>query len=354
MSDNIPFEIQTDIIKRVVPVKSFIRFRFVCKQWKSLIDSSKFITHHTLNHTHQNHVLLRYSLSSEKKCVSVVDDDDHSFPHDHCSIPVPPVTATKVMLDSSHGLVFLLGFTPDANKLAVVWNPSIRKSVRVVPPVGTTVVGFGVCPKTIDLKIFAITGDSKAHVFTLSTRAWRCVPMNLSGYTSFESSYNQVVIDGVIHSGAYDPKVEYRQRIITFDLTSEEFGEVVLPSNLVYFQRARISKLEESLAVIAYHENAVDMPVYDIMVMCKNGVAKPTFTKLLTITNKSSCYFNVIGFRKNGQAVIERDVSLEKELEVYERDSNNMKGIGIYGSCFDMVNYTESLLLLNLSESIIQ
>ncbi|GKB61169.1 ribonuclease H-like domain-containing protein [Tanacetum coccineum] len=42
MSDNIPFDIQTEIIKRA-PVKSVIRFRTVSKSWKSLIDSSEFI-----------------------------------------------------------------------------------------------------------------------------------------------------------------------------------------------------------------------------------------------------------------------------------------------------------------------
>ncbi|MFS7988026.1 putative F-box domain-containing protein [Helianthus anomalus] len=47
MSDNVPFELQVEIIKRV-PVKSLVQFRSVSKQWKSLIDSSESITHHTL------------------------------------------------------------------------------------------------------------------------------------------------------------------------------------------------------------------------------------------------------------------------------------------------------------------
>ena len=42
MFDNIPFDIQADIIKNL-PIKSLIRFRLVSKQWKSLIHSSKFI-----------------------------------------------------------------------------------------------------------------------------------------------------------------------------------------------------------------------------------------------------------------------------------------------------------------------
>uniref|UniRef100_A0A251U1I1 Putative F-box domain-containing protein n=1 Tax=Helianthus annuus TaxID=4232 RepID=A0A251U1I1_HELAN len=42
MSDNIPFELQSEIMKRL-PAESLIRFRSVCKSWKSLIHSSDFI-----------------------------------------------------------------------------------------------------------------------------------------------------------------------------------------------------------------------------------------------------------------------------------------------------------------------
>ncbi|MFS8020011.1 putative F-box domain-containing protein [Helianthus anomalus] len=56
MSDNIPFEIQEEIIKKL-PVKSLIQFRSVSKTWKSLIDSSDFIKHYR---GHMQHLLVRY------------------------------------------------------------------------------------------------------------------------------------------------------------------------------------------------------------------------------------------------------------------------------------------------------
>ncbi|GJS20103.1 probable galacturonosyltransferase 7 isoform X2 [Tanacetum coccineum] len=43
MSDNIPFEIQMEIIKKVPDVGSLIRFRSVSKPWKSFIDSPQCI-----------------------------------------------------------------------------------------------------------------------------------------------------------------------------------------------------------------------------------------------------------------------------------------------------------------------
>ncbi|KAF5797370.1 putative F-box domain-containing protein [Helianthus annuus] len=101
MSDDIPFELQEEIIKRVLPVKSLIRFRSVSKQWKSLIDSSEFITHHTLNYSQPQHLLVSYITGGtghrvvspdaclpEDKYVSIVDDD--CFPHHKFSPVVPP------------------------------------------------------------------------------------------------------------------------------------------------------------------------------------------------------------------------------------------------------------------------
>ena len=77
MSDQIPFHIQEEIMKKL-PVKSLVRFRSVCKEWKSFIDSSKFIAAHCV--TQPQNLLLRYEDPVEKSenYVSFVDDD--TFP----------------------------------------------------------------------------------------------------------------------------------------------------------------------------------------------------------------------------------------------------------------------------------
>nr|GFA54499.1 hypothetical protein [Tanacetum cinerariifolium] len=61
MSDYIPFEIQSEIMKRL-PVKSLVQFRSVSKQWKSFIDCPKFIKTYHINHPNpQHHLLLQYN-----------------------------------------------------------------------------------------------------------------------------------------------------------------------------------------------------------------------------------------------------------------------------------------------------
>ncbi|XP_076897279.1 F-box/kelch-repeat protein At3g06240-like [Bidens hawaiensis] len=265
------------------------------------------------------------------------------------------------MLGSSHGLVCLFGSAPELpNILFSVWNPSIRKCVRIVSPVDTYIAGFGVCPNSSDPKIVAFKHDLKAEVFTLSTRAWRSVLLNMVS-RSVAFSDNPVVIDGAIHWRGYYMNLnvdfnESNQSIIKFDLTSEEFGEAALPDCLIGDDVSswEISRFKESLAVMVHHEDDAGKIVCDVWVMLKNGVSKSSFTKLFTVKNNSFCYI-VIGFRKNGQPIVNlRDGSLENELQVYEPSSEQMNGIGIYSSLCDMVNYTESLLLLNHSDSIIQ
>ncbi|KAJ0903547.1 putative F-box domain-containing protein [Helianthus annuus] len=378
MSDNIPFELQEEIIKRVLPVKSLIRFRSVSKQWKSLIDSSEFITHHTLNHAQPQHLLVRYitrasrfRFVSDDKClrevkyVSIVDDD--SFPHHKFSPVVPPTVnlrAHPFMLDCSHGLVCLHGWSRDRvkrKKLIVLWNPLIRKSVCISIPdhQRDDVIGFGVCPKTSDPKIVKITRKAKAKVFTLSSGAWRSVLMN-TPFKSLHFRNTQVVIDGVIYWLAYDDITD-KLRLCSFDLASEEFGEVVniniaVPYYLVGRPRNicmyNISKINESLIVLT-PDGFCDCNVW---MMLKNGVSRPSFTKLFTLTDVDVDVDSMIGFRKNGQPIIDHSKTrgFDCELKVYEPCSKRINGLGIYGSAFMMTSYTESLLLLNHSDSVIQ
>ncbi|XP_076928470.1 putative F-box protein At1g47790 [Bidens hawaiensis] len=233
MSANIPLDIQIEIIKRLLPVKSLIRFRSVSKQWKSLIDSSTFISDHSVYQAQPQHLLITYKdvSSYQDKYVSVVDDD--SFPLHKFSPSVPStvkLASYTLMLDCSHGLVC---YMDQKTQILVIWNPSIRKSIGIMLPYEYHAIGFGVCPKTSDLKIVKMTCDSDnwlAEVFTLSSRAWRSVSWNLP-YKSLEFTDSQVVIDGVIHWQAYDIATR-NCRIISFDLTSEEFGEVDLPDAL--------------------------------------------------------------------------------------------------------------------------
>ncbi|XP_076885492.1 putative F-box protein At5g62060 [Bidens hawaiensis] len=292
MSANIPLEIQVEIIKRVLPVKSLIRFKSVSKQWKSLIDSSEFINDHNVNQARPHHLLIRYRVDSEYKYVSIADDDN------------------------------------------------------LVLPNGSVSVGFGVCPKTSDPKIVNITSDNlKAEVYTLSSRTWNSVSRNLP-CKSRAFCVQQVVIDGVIYWCTNDWST-YKSRIISFDLTREEFGEVDLPDCLGQRILLRISEFNESLVVLDYRTDDSGKQGCDVWLTLKSGIQKSPYKKLLTIT-KSPDYLAIKGFRKNGQLIVgksyKRDDSWVAELHVYEPGLEHNSGLGIFGRNFMMTSYTESLL----------
>ncbi|MFS8028967.1 putative F-box domain-containing protein [Helianthus anomalus] len=159
MSDNIPFELQELIINKL-PVEPLIRFRSVCKAWKS--DSSDFILHH-ITQQKQQHLLV----SSHGLLCSFGDRE----------------TDRKAAI-WNHGLWCPFG---EPVRKAVIWNPSIRKAIDVVMPdmaddeMYTTVLGFGVCRETTHPKIIKIRINSdmeglipwQVEVFTLSARVWR-------------------------------------------------------------------------------------------------------------------------------------------------------------------------------------
>ncbi|KAJ0693585.1 putative F-box domain-containing protein [Helianthus annuus] len=187
MSDNIPFELQSEIMKRL-PAESLIRFRSVCKSWKSLIHSSDFIA----GYRGQQHLIKVYVTDPQLvvnmlKCYTIVA--------------------------SSHGLLCLFGKSDGA----IIWNPSIRKAVAVGVPnmanseIYRTVLGFGVCCKTNDPKIVKINYiiqwtdiedvayiPWQVEVFTLSTGAWRSLSNNLPR-KSIRFGWDQVVVDGCLY-----------------------------------------------------------------------------------------------------------------------------------------------------------
>ncbi|MFS7999872.1 hypothetical protein Hanom_Chr12g01171721 [Helianthus anomalus] len=114
--------------------------------------------------------------------------------------------------------------------------------------------------------------------------------------------------------------------------------KVDLPDGLQSRKNLDISKLKESVVVLEYYY-ALEQ-VCDIWMMRKNGVPKSSFTKLFSV---NVVLHSIIGFRKNGQLILGGG----GELKVYERGSEHMNSLGIYGWHFKVASYTESLLLLN-------
>ncbi|GJZ34213.1 beta-glucosidase 11-like protein isoform X2 [Tanacetum coccineum] len=245
MSDNVPFDIQIEIIKKVDDVKSLLRFRSVSKPWLSFIDSSEFIAGYGIRDTQPHRLLLRYK--NKIKYISFVDEQEQDFSP---NVPLLLKQLYKsIVIGSSCGLWCLHGYDTSKTELVVIWNPSIRKSVGIVVPSvlnnttqKITHFGLGVCPSTYDPTIVGISWDflewehkAVGVFFTLSSNTWKMIPSSNMPRESIRLRLaTQVAIDRFIFWVADDRIVgndgvsELKNLILSFDLITHEFKEIVV------------------------------------------------------------------------------------------------------------------------------
>nr|GEV42757.1 hypothetical protein [Tanacetum cinerariifolium] len=295
MSDNIPFEIQIEIMKRL-PIKPLLQFRTVSKAWKSLIDSSEFIA--AYQHTErQHHLLVRDDFRQNYVCVA----DDDTFPNQKVTLTVP-TSVTQFYKPE------ILGEPSDfGTRTAVIWNPTINKSIAIDVPVLLdsknkfyTYAGFG--------------------VFRLSSGTWKSLSINLPRRT-IELLTNQVEETRPISAGN---------------------------------SHMKLLKFKESLVVIHFAFD-VDVTDWDVWVM-ENGDPE-SFRKIYTIKSDirdDDSIVSVFGSRKSGEPLVEatKCFRVEKEgfeLFVYNPNSEHIDYIGISAkrSSFVVKAYTETPLLLD-------
>nr|KAJ0220739.1 hypothetical protein LSAT_V11C200054710 [Lactuca sativa] len=381
MSDELPFHIQEAILKRL-PIKSLIQFRSVSRTWKSLIDSSEFIAAHSISHTQPQHLFVWYTDTQEDKYVSFVDDD--SFPQ-HRFVPSLPLSIRlPKIVGSSYGLLCFQGYkffsSSYRKRMAIILNPSIRKSIAIpLPDMLYTnhkiVLGFGVCPVTIDTKVIQITqmrwswgSEMKSEIGNF----WEVMVYKLSSgkFTSLSSNLpsisihiigRQVVIDRYIYWCAVDcttvdSVLKTRNLIMSFDLTNESFEVIDLPDRIaiLHLSQFSVSKLRESLVLLEYSKDGYDIfneeQLCCTLWMVEHGV-EISFTKLFSIEAPGDL-MRAVGFRRKGGPIMEvQDYIFEstEELVVYEPNSEQSNHL-ISGSSFIVNSYIETLVLLGCSD----
>ncbi|GJW91679.1 F-box domain containing protein [Tanacetum coccineum] len=268
------------------------------------------------------------------------------------------------ILGSANGLLFFCGdLDSKTPKIAVIWNPSIRKCVSIVIPNvlpfphGHTAIGFGVCPDTSDPKLVKINVNKikipytwVVEVCTLSTRVWKIVYMG-APFKSCDLMWDHVHIDGIIY---WRGEGLWSNYIILFDLKREKFGEVSLSERLARAYNLVVAKVNESLCLLEYY-NEGETSVCGVWTM-KDGIKKP-FTKIYTVkVEGKSVFYRLLGFRNNGEVVLEMEDDIDKgyAVEVYEPFSGHISGVGMNGNAtFSAMSYMETLILLHESNSII-
>ncbi|GKD65685.1 F-box protein-like protein [Tanacetum coccineum] len=263
MSDNIPFKIQTEIIKRVSDVKSLLRLRSVSKQWKSFIDSPQFIAGYGARKTQPHTLLLRYQEKFQVKYLSVNND---TLTQQQDLVPNASTLMKHLreleVIGYSRGLLCLYGTCTWS--MFVLWNPSIRRSVGIVHHnITDGVFGFAVCPVTNEPTIVKYSYPWIIGIFTLGSKRWTQIkcskPSKSIQFHERSHGRSQVVIGSCIYRVSYESILvqngyyTHKYMIVSFDLNAKEFKAIDFPDTITNqsYMPARlfISKLRESLVL---------------------------------------------------------------------------------------------------------
>ena len=146
----LPLHIIENILLRL-PVKSLIRFRCVCKAWRTLISHPHFVRSHLrlpqtqartrfciidYSERGDNHSMVVRASTKDSEAFS--DNDGGSLAFDYL-FDIGKFKHEVVLLDSCDGLLCIADL---ANKI-VLWNPSTRQCNRLPP--NPNVVDFVAC-----------------------------------------------------------------------------------------------------------------------------------------------------------------------------------------------------------------
>ena len=234
MRRELPFDVVVEILARN-PVKDLIRFKCVCKTWRSLFQEERFYRQHMthaprriVSFRRSDTLLGRFSYQDGKPEMMVLEDVNLN------------VRDNKLLLDAGlvghcHGL-FCLYFE---DMTFGVWNRSLRELRRVQTRhiSNWAEIGFGYDHSSQDYKIVLVLdmrgSHSKALVLSLTSGESRMIDvpclenivvlirMRLPGTLVGENIYWQV----------YDDKVKVTDKFLSFDLVSETFNYCPGPSN---------------------------------------------------------------------------------------------------------------------------
>ncbi|XP_021840515.1 F-box/kelch-repeat protein At3g23880-like isoform X1 [Spinacia oleracea] len=272
-SEYIPLHLCEEILARL-PVKALLRFRCVCKSWRSIIDSSVFTYMHLKLYKNNNR---------HKNNLVVLGMERHDGKETICLRRINPFRRIGEQIELHHraGLLHLiygsckgLLFTIQKNDETRLWNLSIRKSLLIHRcPISDYfnvkyVVGFA--PSTSDYKVAAFTYNRKVSrlsiaVFSLRDHCWKVkkTMMIMSHHWHVQKQFR-------FHSVIFVEKATYwfefshgwnpskLDRIMSFDFDVEEVNHLELPYVAGDGIIARfLCSIEDSLAVFSVSKERI-------------------------------------------------------------------------------------------------
>ncbi|XP_004301514.1 PREDICTED: F-box protein CPR30-like [Fragaria vesca subsp. vesca] len=353
MSDYLSEEIIHKILLHL-PIKSLIRSTLVCKSWKSLIKCSAFIQSHlrttiVSNEQNDSHLLLLSASSFEghsRHQHHWLRRDSPEFGA-HSMLPAPVIFLENNPV-SDLGVVgtCTLGFGYDAHS-------NDYKILRVVTDFTTNVdcdsvnVVFGVVNFADDDRLIT----TFVQVYSLASGSWKSlsdsvIPVDLEGGGTGDFAFVNDTLHKLEARFSEDEYYNDEDMVIrTFNLSTEEFGEMMEPEALIQ-GCSSIARYGDTLAFSDNYNNSLrDRGCCDIWVMRQYGVAE-SWTKFFKIHVDLA---RIYGFKRCADLVLEEKISFgPSRMILYNPKSNQYSVLGTVGHrYYFMDSFVESLVLLD-------
>ncbi|XP_059664283.1 F-box protein At3g07870-like [Cornus florida] len=206
-----------------------------------------------LNSTNNTHLLLvrhcTLNEEEEEEHYSLHFDNPFGTYRMNLESPTPVFEYYFRILGSCNGLVCLSDDLYSYTNLNFLWNPTIRKWVELLEPRVTfesygphwLALGYGFDCRTNDYKLFRIvfpeyegssTSRYEVELYALKEGSWRSIssPTRTRYHICYPSFVAQAFVNGAVHwiGGGFR---DYPTLIFSFDMSTEEFHEIELPTS---------------------------------------------------------------------------------------------------------------------------
>ncbi|PWA38011.1 F-box domain-containing protein [Artemisia annua] len=246
MSDEIPIEVQMDIVRRL-PVKCILQCRSVSKSWKSAIDTIYFTIKSCVRQAKNFPYVLQYRKGFNGYM--------HYVCQNFAFTPVPtnlsfselnPIGCSQGVWAFSYGRIL-------PHYKVIVWNPSIRRSVGTLIPYLTIepayekrLLAFGIQPDNLDPTILYIAYPFNPEypwcvlLFSFNTKQRKQLDDEFLPRQSIRlKKSSQAVVNGHIFWCAYERLFandgsEYKSyMMVSFNLVTQGFHVLGIPAQLL-------------------------------------------------------------------------------------------------------------------------
>ncbi|KAG5547365.1 hypothetical protein RHGRI_013150 [Rhododendron griersonianum] len=384
-----------DILSRL-SITSLGQCRCVCKSWRSLIADPFLINkqlcvnrhRHPIDGDPNHYFFLAYSIVFERGSPCNLEYFDYPCHSLQCSetfeerkrLQFPTDIGHFSVKSSCNGVLCLLRShyigSSCYSYAIILWNPSINKFKILPKPGGRFQVpshvgvslGIGFIPQTNDYKVVKLINPAtnsdvffspRIEMYSLNTDSWTAwtagydVQWRLCGRETTDASVN-----GAVHWTARkttscddDDDDGSALLIVSFHLADEVLREIRLPKYRCahrdpYRKYGFISVIHGKLAftIDRGDENSRDQEVWEVWLL-EDYDNEESWTKFRTITMVPACRQHIVPlqFLNDGEFVV---CSGKGGLIVFDPTGQQIVGKELHGSRFEVVNYTQSLVLV--------